>query len=511
MRQIDIMMSQQRSEWEAQVRDLRLQLKGGQEEISASRVLIHRKDLEIGVLRKQVEDLQTGRQELATKYEKQLGKVSEELDKLKRSYQKLERRHVKKAITEESKSKEEDVSEVRILKDKLEEYSQRLAVYQKQLAELEAHKKSLIDELAHVKAQRASERQHADCCADLQRVRAKLEKAHHELHTQKVELEHFRALEDTRLAHDLRETQDKTEEIEKLHKDVSRLKHVLHDKEQEIRSLEECVTSHDFVGVEKLREDLERTSSELDRARTCEAQLNAQVTRLKERLEETRVQHMKVQQEARVLKDALDSSVEEVKRLREELSRAEQWRIGEVDIIRKQAEASSTAPLASRKESCLTEQEQPQLRPELVQTPRPPRWAEGGDGPALNHGHATGDHSETAADSGGVSEGTSYDGDIQRLFTQLRSSGSRQPPGDGKLSAGKSASTKQAPEGRSSVSSPPTDVWAATSQVDATVSQYLEKEKLHSKDLLHKLDSHILGMGDSNAASISKRLNGKSS
>ncbi|XP_077441072.1 uncharacterized protein LOC144063039 isoform X2 [Vanacampus margaritifer] len=336
MRQIDIMMSQQRSEWEAQVRELRVQLKGGQEEISTSRVLIQRKDLEIGVLRKQVDDLQVGRQDLATKYEKQLGKVSEELDKLKRSYQKLERRHVKKANTEQSKSKEEDLSEVSILKDKLEEYSQRSLVYQKQLAELEAHKKSLNDELAHVKTQRASERQHADCCADVLRVRAQLETVHHELHAHKVELERFRAPEDTRLAHDYRETQDKTEEIERLHNDVSRLKHVLHDKEQAICSLEERMTCHNFAGVEKLREDLEKTSAELDRARTHEAHLSAQVTRLKERLEETSVQHVRAQQEARLLKDALDSSIEEVKRLREELSRAEQWHIGEVDVIRKQ-------------------------------------------------------------------------------------------------------------------------------------------------------------------------------
>ncbi|XP_019752767.1 centrosomal protein of 63 kDa isoform X2 [Hippocampus comes] len=478
MRQVDIMMSQQRSEWEAQVRNLKLRLKGCQEEISASRVVIQRKDLEIGVLRKQVEDVQVGRQDLATKYEKQLGKVSEELDKLKRSYQKLERRHVKKAITEECKSKEEYMSEVRILQ-------------------------------AQVEAQSASERKHADCCADVKRMRAQLEKVHHELHTQEVELERFRALENARLGRDRREQHDKTEEVERLHNDVSTLKNMVHDKEQARHSLEECLVSHDFAGVEKLRDDLQTRSAELDRARASEAHLKGQVMQLKQRLEEMSAQHVKAQQEARVLKDAFDTSVEEVKMLQKELSRAELQHSGEVDFMRKKAEASSAASLASPTESCVTEQDRSQLRPEVAQTPRPPTWAAGGHRPAL-HGQAAGDHSKTAAESG-VDEGTSYDGDIQRLFTQLRSSGSQQPPSDSTLSGGKSTLTKAAPEGRCSVSPSPPDVWAASSQVDATVSHYLEKETLHSKELLHKLDMHILGMGDSNAASIAKRLNTKTS
>ncbi|XP_054645867.1 centrosomal protein of 63 kDa isoform X2 [Dunckerocampus dactyliophorus] len=157
MRQIDIMIDHQKSDWEAQMQEMQLQLKSGQEEMSASRVLLERKDLEIGVLRQQLEDVQTGRQALATKYEKQL----QNLDKLKRSYHKLQRRHLKKLSSEESK--EVDKSEVRLLSDKLEEYSrscvkweQQCLLYQKQLSSLEAQKKSLADELTHVKAEAAS-------------------------------------------------------------------------------------------------------------------------------------------------------------------------------------------------------------------------------------------------------------------------------------------------------------------------------------------------------------------
>ncbi|XP_061894393.1 centrosomal protein of 63 kDa-like isoform X1 [Entelurus aequoreus] len=158
MRQIDIMISHQKSEWEARMEDMRLQLHSGREEMAASRVLLQRKDLEINVLRKQLEDAPNGRQALATKYEKQLQTVSEECDKLKSSYHKLQRRHYKKFGAEES-----DQAEVRLLKEKLEEYSgscvkweQQRVEYHKQLALSEVQKESLTEQLTHLKAEAAS-------------------------------------------------------------------------------------------------------------------------------------------------------------------------------------------------------------------------------------------------------------------------------------------------------------------------------------------------------------------
>ncbi|XP_057696443.1 centrosomal protein of 63 kDa [Corythoichthys intestinalis] len=467
MRQIDIMMSQQRSEYEAQVRDLQQRLMSEQEEMNSSRVLLQRKDLEIGVLRKQLQELQAGRQDQATKYEKQLGIVSEELEKLKRSYQKLERRRMRKPLNEESKSKKEDPSEVRMLRDNLEECKQKLVVYQQHLAELEAQKKSLSDELTHVKAQRTSEVQHATCCSDVQRLRAQLEKVHHNLHTQEVELGRLRALEDNRMAHEGRELQDKEEQIARLHNDISTIKHMLHDKDQVVRSLEEC--------ADKLRGDLARTSADFDCARASEAYLNGEVIKLKERLQEINVQHAKLQQEHKVLQEAFDTSVADAKKLRGELSRAEQRHSEEIEAMRKQAEM---APLG---ESCVTGQDCAQLRPQTAATKRP------GSAP---HDLAGGDQSNAAAES----ETTSYDGDIQRLFTQLLSSGSHQPSDDD------SALTERTPEGCDSVSPP-----------RATVSRFLEEENLRTKELLHKLDTHILSMGDGNAATIAKRLLKKSS
>ncbi|XP_061894394.1 centrosomal protein of 63 kDa-like isoform X2 [Entelurus aequoreus] len=126
MRQIDIMISHQKSEWEARMEDMRLQLHSGREEMAASRVLLQRKDLEC--------------------------------DKLKSSYHKLQRRHYKKFGAEES-----DQAEVRLLKEKLEEYSgscvkweQQRVEYHKQLALSEVQKESLTEQLTHLKAEAAS-------------------------------------------------------------------------------------------------------------------------------------------------------------------------------------------------------------------------------------------------------------------------------------------------------------------------------------------------------------------
>nr|XP_057928379.1 centrosomal protein of 63 kDa isoform X2 [Doryrhamphus excisus] len=351
MRQIDIMIDHQKSDWEAQMQEMQLQLKSGQEEMSASRVLLERKDLEIGVLRQQLEDVQTGRQALATKYEKQLQNVSEELDMLKRSYLKLQRRHLKKLGGEESK--EVDKSEVRMLNEKLEEYSrscvqweQQRLLYQKQLSSLEAQKKSLVDELSHVKAEAAS--------------LASLEKSY-----------------------------------------MSSLRHLEQDNLQLRRELAET-----------------RRQLELSKGRT-------------------------------------------------------------------------TAPTPA-------DQSQPARE---------------------NHG----------ANGKGK---TSYEGEIQRLFTQLKTSGQSRiqatpsgshgaaasaTAGNTRISGGDSAQspTELAPEGWSSSSEDtlssregltPPPMPLPPSSTDAMVSRFLEEESLLSKELMQKLDSHILSMTENNARTVSERL-----
>uniref|UniRef100_A0AAY4ERC4 CEP63/Deup1 N-terminal domain-containing protein n=1 Tax=Denticeps clupeoides TaxID=299321 RepID=A0AAY4ERC4_9TELE len=113
LRQIDIMMNHKHSEWEARVHAL-------ESELRSAREMLDRRNAEIRVLGKQVDEMRAGKQEQVTKYEEQLHLHScSQLAKLKRSYEKLQRKHLKDA-REGARSREEDRSEVFRLNSKLE-------------------------------------------------------------------------------------------------------------------------------------------------------------------------------------------------------------------------------------------------------------------------------------------------------------------------------------------------------------------------------------------------------
>ncbi|CAG5861845.1 unnamed protein product [Menidia menidia] len=327
MRQIDIMINHQKKVWEAETQTLELKLKSGEEALLTSKNTIERRDLEIALLRNQLDDTQSGRQDIISKYEQQLQKVKEELDKLKRSYHKLQHKQLK---DKRGGAKETDLS--KDCHQHSAECQQLRAKYQNQLTVLEAQNKNLTDELSHLKSQQRAVREHRECCSEIQLLRTQLEKAQGCVHAQKLELDRLRPFE-TLGRHKRDEqllsgaTQDSQDpfvrstnlEHKRLQDEAIRLKQALHAKDQVIRSLEECLAAQGCADVENLRIHLERTAAKLQCAQACEVHLKAELACVKERLESVSGQkndNSKAEQELRNLRAEYDSAVSERKKVR---------------------------------------------------------------------------------------------------------------------------------------------------------------------------------------------------
>ncbi|XP_033820750.1 centrosomal protein of 63 kDa [Periophthalmus magnuspinnatus] len=634
MRQIDIMISQQRTQWEAEIWTTQVQLKTAQEELSTSRELLQRKELEISILQKQQESTKA---ELISKYEQQLQKVCEELNKLKRSYQKLHRKHMKQDSTG---AKDSDHSEVSRLKEKIEEqqrhsadWEQQCVKYQKQLATIETLNKSLTQEVSLLKSQwsLSKEREHKDCCSQLQHLQAQLEKTQDSLHSQALELERLRPLE-VWLGQYQREKKLHAEESKELHaldsqdsfvrraslewqrlqNEAERLKQLLQAKDQVIHSLEDCLAAHGSAGVDTVRFDLEKTTAKLQSAQTSEAELRAELSCLKEKLEvmsRRKDDQSKTEQELKSIKAEYESCTAEMKKLREELQRAQQTHSGEVEGMRSEvskltselhqrdrAISSHNGSMCSIREQLREEQQQTEQRTIQLkmtqaqletlkgenqhlksllqrQDSRSPKRGDPSlaalrdsyisslsslEQENLQLRQALGDVQSRLGASNSNSQtlqvttlptrdqtdqmktrepgsGSSYEGEIQKLFSQLQvkphpsiglsHSGSQdsrtQSPAlsrpssssSSELNLGRrnSASSDSAAEGPGSTHSNTRERATGAESLPPSpsggmVSRFLEEETLRSKELLQILDSHIQNMTDNNTRTVSKYL-----
>ncbi|NXD42087.1 CEP63 protein, partial [Copsychus sechellarum] len=389
MKQIDIMVAHKKSEWEGQTQALEACLSAREQELSSTKAALQEKQKEVGMLRRQVEDVEKSKQDMVREYEQQLKKFQEELSRLRRSYEKLQKRKTR-SRGEANKGQEEDKFELSRLTRKLEEFRQKSLdwekqrlQYQQQVASLEAQRRALAEHSELVQTQLANRKQVLDSVelasrSEIQHLTSRLERANDTICANELEVERLSMrvddlsednriiLEDQqRVQEELRQSkkmlevlQDEKMELratlqsqedfigssklhqEQLQKELARMTETLHTKEFVIRALEERLQGKSLssAGLE-----LEQVLLQLDVAQKKEQHLQSEVARLENSLVSSNARCVQLSEELgenikelQSLEEDQTESRAEIKKLKDQLSQAEQMHSSELEGLRRE-------------------------------------------------------------------------------------------------------------------------------------------------------------------------------
>ncbi|XP_010142501.1 PREDICTED: centrosomal protein of 63 kDa, partial [Buceros rhinoceros silvestris] len=344
----------------------------------------------VGMLRHQVEDMEKAKQDMVREYEQQLKKFQEELSRLRRSYEKLQKKQLREARGEANERQAEDQFEMSRLTRKLEEFRQKSLdwekqrlLYQQQVASLEAQRKALAEQSELIQTQLANRKQILESeelasQLEIQHLTSKLERATDAICANELEVERLNMrvddltknnqmiLEDRqRLQEELRQSkkmlevlQDEKMELkatlqsqedfidssnlhqEQLQKELARVTETLRTKELLIRALEGRFQEKQLYspGLE-----LEHILLQLDVAQKKEQQLQSEVTHLENSLVSSNARCVQLSEELDESVKELQSMEEhhteskaEIKKLKEQLSQAEQIHSSELEGMKRE-------------------------------------------------------------------------------------------------------------------------------------------------------------------------------
>ncbi|NXF70265.1 CEP63 protein, partial [Ciccaba nigrolineata] len=390
MKQIDIMVAHKKSEWEGQTQALEACLSVREQELSSARAALQEKYKEVGMLRHQVEDMEKAKQDMVREYEQQLKKFQEELSRLRRSYEKLQKKQLREARGEANKRQGEDQFEMSRLTRKLEEFRQKSLdwekqrlLYQQQVASLEAQRKALAEQSELIQTQLASRKQILESVelasrSEIQHLTSKLERANDAICANEMEVERLNMrvddltennqmiLEDQqRVQEELRQSkkmlevlQDEKMELratlqsqedfidssklhqERLQKELARVTETLRTKELLIRALEDRLQEKQLSspGLE-----LEHILLQLDVAQKKEQHLQSEVTHLENSLVSSNARCVQLSEELdenikelQSMEEHHTESKAEIKKLKEQLSQAEQTHSSELEVMKRE-------------------------------------------------------------------------------------------------------------------------------------------------------------------------------
>ncbi|NXR79200.1 CEP63 protein, partial [Pycnonotus jocosus] len=389
MKQIDIMVAHKKSEWEGQTQALEACLSAREQELSSTKAALQEKQKEVVMLRRQVEDVEKSKQDMVREYEQQLKKFQEELSRLRRSYEKLQKKKTRSRV-EANKGQEEDKFELSRLTRKLEEFRQKSLdwekqrlQYQQQVTSLEAQRKALAEHSDLVQTQLANRKQILDSVelvsrSEIQHLTSRLERANDTICANELEVERLSMrvddlsednrmiLEDQqRVQEELRQSkkmlevlQDEKMELratlqsqddfidssklhqEQLQKELARMAETLQTKECLIRALEERLQGKPLssAGLE-----LEQVLLQLDVAQKKEQHLQSEVTHLENSLVSSNARCVQLSEELgenikelQSLEEDQTESRAEIKKLKDQLSQAEQMHSSELEEMKRE-------------------------------------------------------------------------------------------------------------------------------------------------------------------------------
>ncbi|KAM9009168.1 centrosomal protein of 63 kDa isoform 2-T2 [Ara ararauna] len=352
MKQIDIMVAHKKSEWEGQTQALEACLSVREQELSSARAALQEKYKEVDVLRHRVEDMEKAKLDMAREYEQQLKKFQEELSRLRRSYEKLQKKQLREDRGEASKGQGEDHFEISRLTRKLET---QLANRKQILESVELASRAEIQHLTS-KLERAND---AICANELEVERLNMrvddltknnrmiledqQRVQEELRQSKKMLE---VLEDEKM--ELRATLQSQEDFidssklhqEQLQSELARATETLCAKELLIRALEERLQEKQLSspGLE-----LEHILLQLDIAQEKEQHLQSEVTHLENSLVSSNARCVQLSEELdenikelQSMEEHHTESKAEIKKLKEQLSQAEQTHSSELEGMKRE-------------------------------------------------------------------------------------------------------------------------------------------------------------------------------
>ncbi|CAH3105748.1 unnamed protein product [Porites lobata] len=363
MRQIDLMVSAKKSEWENHMHAVQIQLDKKAKELEFVKSEMEHKSQEVGRLQQKVDEMEMTQRDLVAEYEEHVLHLKEEVDNLKYEHDKLQKKSNKQAAQVE---KERDQlftnlkskgTEVDTLKDQIEEYQAKMLELEggrkardDRIKALENQKKALIEksdlmqqQLLGYQAQLNKRRQmmenlerdHQQEMAELhnQLGRAKDECDGTEDTVQQLKSSLEEALASNReQASDIANLQD---ELRRIHSSVQRLEEENTHLQLELQARDDLIRAAE-VDQRQHSEDMSKLEQSLVMKDEVIRQLeevgkrteNIEIRRLKEDLRTSRIEiqsHFDTSQyqknEMSHLTKKLENSKNEISKLQAELSR----------------------------------------------------------------------------------------------------------------------------------------------------------------------------------------------